>query len=52
MGTTASLKVVHYRSAISRQTRVSCHKECKSLAKAGHDVTLVAQHEEDTILSG
>jgi len=52
MGTTASLKVVHLSSAhFAADTRI-LHKECKSLAKAGHDVTLVAQHEEDTILSG
>src|SRR5882762_4803988 len=52
MGTTANLKVVHLSSAhFAADTRI-LHKECKSLAKAGHDVTLVAQHEEDTILSG
>jgi len=42
MGTTASLKVVHLSSAhFAADTRI-LHKECKSLAKAGHDVTLVA----------
>jgi len=52
MVTPASLKVVHLSSAhFAGDTRI-LHKECKSLVRAGHDVTLVAQHEKDTIVSG
>lgn len=52
MGTTANLKVVHLSSThYAGDTRI-LHKECKSLAKAGHDVTLVARHERDTVIGG
>lgn len=52
MGVTPSLRVVHLSSAhYAVDTRI-LHRECKSLAGAGHDVTLVAQHEWDTIVSG
>jgi glycosyltransferase involved in cell wall biosynthesis len=52
MGTSANLKVVHLSSThYARDTRI-LHKECKSLAKAGHDVTLVARHEKDVIIGG
>jgi len=52
MGTVANLKVVHLSSAhYAGDTRIM-HRECQSLAKAGHDVTLVAQHERDTIMGG
>jgi len=52
MGTPASLKVVHLSSAhFAADTRI-LHRECESLVKAGHDVTLVAQHEKNTIVRG
>lgn len=52
MGTVSSLKVVHLSSAhYAGDTRI-LHRECQSLAKAGHEVTLVAQHERDTIIGG
>jgi glycosyltransferase involved in cell wall biosynthesis len=52
MGTVSSLKVVHLSSAhYAADTRI-LYRECRSLAKAGHDVTLVAQHERDTIVEG
>jgi len=48
----AGLKVVHLSSGhYAVDTRI-LHKECKSLARAGHDVTLIAQHDEDTVLGG
>jgi glycosyltransferase involved in cell wall biosynthesis len=47
-----SLKVVHLSSAhYAADTRIF-HRECKSLAKAGHDVTLLAQHDRDTMIGG
>lgn len=49
---TTNLRVVHLSSAhYAWDTRI-LHKECKSLAKAGHDVTLVAQHEKDALIGG
>jgi len=52
MSTVSSLKVVHLSSAhYAADTRIF-HRECQSLANAGHDVTLVAQHERDTIAGG
>lgn len=52
MGTAVNLKVVHLSSGhYAGDTRI-LHKECQSLAKAGHDVTLVAQHERDTTVGG
>ena len=46
------LKVVHLSSAhYAADTRI-LYKECKSLANAGHDVTLLAQHDRDTIVGG
>lgn len=52
MSTLTNLKVVHLSSShYAGDTRI-LHKECQSLANAGHDVTLVAQHDGDTIVGG
>jgi glycosyltransferase involved in cell wall biosynthesis len=48
----AGLKVVHLSSGHYAVDARILHKECKSLARAGHDVTLIAQHDQDTVLSG
>jgi glycosyltransferase involved in cell wall biosynthesis len=52
MNAETNLKVVHLSSAhYAADTRI-LHRECESLANAGHDVTLLAQHERDTIVGG
>jgi glycosyltransferase involved in cell wall biosynthesis len=48
----AGLKVVHLSSGHYAVDARILHKECKSLVRAGHDVTLIAQYDEDTVLSG
>lgn len=46
------LKVAHLSSGhYASDTRIF-HKECKSLVRAGHDVTLVAQFENDAVVGG
>jgi glycosyltransferase involved in cell wall biosynthesis len=50
MASAANLRVVHLSSAhYAGDTRI-LHKECQSLAKAGYDVTLVAQHDTDALI--
>lgn len=48
----ATLKIVHLSSAHYAADPRIFHKECKSLAKAGHDVTLVAWYEADAVIGG
>ncbi len=50
--TAATLRVVHLTSCHYAMDARILYKECKALAKAGHDVTLVAQHERDEIIDG
>ena len=52
MSSTATLRIVHLSSAHYAIDPRILHKECKSLAKAGHDVTLVARHEKDQVIGG
>jgi glycosyltransferase involved in cell wall biosynthesis len=49
---TASLKVVHLSSGHYAVDERILLKECQSLARAGHEVTLIAQYVEDTVLGG
>ncbi len=52
MSAAASLKIVHLSSAHDAVDTRILYRECKSLAKAGHDVTLVAHHQGDAIVGG
>lgn len=52
MTTPATLKVVHLSSSHFAVDARILHKECRSLAKAGHDVTVVARHESDAVIDG
>jgi len=49
---TVTLRVVHLTSSHCATDARILYKECKSLAKAGHDVTLVARHERDVVIEG
>jgi len=51
-GTPATLRVVHLTSCHYAMDARILYKECKALAKAGHDVTLVARHERDETIDG
>jgi glycosyltransferase involved in cell wall biosynthesis len=46
------LRVVHLSSVHSAFDIRIFHKECKSLARAGHHVTFVVPHAEDVIVDG
>jgi len=52
MNAAGCLKVVHLSSAHEAGDTRILYKECKSLADAGHDVTLLAKHPDDAIVSG
>lgn len=52
MNAAGRLKVVHLSSAHEAGDTRILYKECKSLADAGHDVTLLAKHPNDATVSG
>jgi glycosyltransferase involved in cell wall biosynthesis len=52
MSAAQTFKVVHLSSSHRAVDTRILNKECRSLAKAGHDVTLVARHESDTVIDG
>ncbi len=45
-------KLCHLTSVHSANDTRIFHKECKTLANAGYDVTLVVQHEKDVVIDG
>jgi glycosyltransferase involved in cell wall biosynthesis len=46
------LTVVHLSSGHEAADTRILHRECKSLVNAGHDVTIVAQHNSDNVING
>jgi glycosyltransferase involved in cell wall biosynthesis len=46
------LTVVHLSSGHDAADTRILHRECKSLVNAGHDVTIVAQHDRDNVING
>src|SRR5215472_14792042 len=48
----STLRVVHLSSGHDAADTRILHKECKSLVNAGHDVTIVAQHDSDKVIDG
>jgi len=46
------LTVVHLSSGHEAADTRILHRECKSLVNAGHDVTIVAQHDGDDVING
>lgn len=52
MNSPQALKIVHLTSSHYADDARILHKECRSLAKAGHDVTLVARNGNDAVVDG
>lgn len=52
MGLPNTLKIVHISSSHYADDSRILHKECRSLAKAGHDVTFVVRHDKDAVIHG
>src|SRR5215471_4461900 len=48
----SALRVVHLSCGHDAADTRILHKECTSLVNAGHDVTIVAQHESDKVING
>ncbi|HKS80445.1 MAG TPA: glycosyltransferase family 4 protein [Candidatus Acidoferrales bacterium] len=52
MNSSQALKIVHLTSSHYADDARILHKECRSLVKAGHDVTLVARNGNDAVVDG
>src|SRR5579863_62225 len=52
MRTSMPLNIIHLTSAHYAVDARILHKECKSLAKAGHEVTVVGMSDEDAVIAG